>query len=71
MRIVMYFYVDNAPVNINPCPPPRAEISGALGGGGSQHFVSLLVNQVISKANDPIPRYVPGLGVRGFILTGT
>ena len=59
-------YITYAPVNINPCPPPpRPGTSGALA-GDSQHFVSLLVNKVISKANEsysPLCRWSGGAGI--------
>ena len=53
----------NAPVNINLCPPPlpRPGTSRALA-GDSQHFVSLLVNHVISKANESYSPLCPGSG---------
>ena len=53
-----------------PAPPALGlGQSGALA-RGSQHYVSLLVNQVISKVNEAYSPLCPRDGVRGFILTG-
>ena len=52
-----------APVNIN----PRTPSPGALV-GDSQHYVSLLVNQVISKANEAYSPLCPGAGGAGMYI---
>ena len=52
-------------VNINPRTPSLGTLAG-----DSQHYVSLLVNQVISKASEAYSPLCPGAGGAGFILTG-
>ena len=47
--------------------PPKPGTSGALA-GDSQHFVSILVNQVISKANESYFPLCPGSGGEGIYI---
>ena len=48
-------------------PPPTPGTSGALA-GDSRHFVSILVNQVISKTNESYSPLCPGSGSAGIYI---